>query len=153
MNLNMGKYFLMWEWLSTAQVSQKASWVSIFVDIQKLPGHGLGQLALDGPAWAGVNQMISRGSFHPQPFQESVICLFSPLHLSNFPRVKCIIFSQMQNFLLNEITFYRFSFQQDQLDYSNSIFYSNCDVSILKFFSSEAQLIELVICTVLGLTA
>lgn len=40
---------------------------------------------------SGVKQMISRGSFHPQPFQDSVICLFSPLNLSIFPKAKCII--------------------------------------------------------------
>lgn len=38
-------------------------------DIQKPPGHSLGQLALCVPAWAEkLDQMNSRGPFQPQPF-------------------------------------------------------------------------------------
>lgn len=37
-------------------------------------GHGPGQLALDGPAWAGgLDQKTFRGLFETQPFLVSVV--------------------------------------------------------------------------------
>lgn len=50
------------------EVVQRGGGVSVFGDIQKAPGLGLGQPAVDGRARAGeVDQMISRGSIPPQP--------------------------------------------------------------------------------------
>lgn len=39
---------------------------------QKLPGHGLRQHALSGPAWEELGQITSRGLFQAQPFCDTV---------------------------------------------------------------------------------
>ena len=50
-----------------AQVACGGCVVSILGGIQKLAGHGSGQLAVGGPAWArGLDRMTSRGAFQPQ---------------------------------------------------------------------------------------
>ena len=67
-----------------AQVAQRGCGVSLLGDIQKPSGHGPGQLALGGPAWAGVllDQMTSRGPSQPPPLcNRAVDCIPSvPSH-------------------------------------------------------------------------
>lgn len=47
--------------------------MSYLGDTQKVAGHGPGQTALGGPAWAvGVDQMTSRGPCQSQPVSDSV---------------------------------------------------------------------------------
>lgn len=43
-------------------VAQRGCRASILGDIQKLSGHGSGQVALSDPAWEGLDQMTSRSS-------------------------------------------------------------------------------------------
>jgi len=63
----LGNFFFLWRWLHTATDCSRSCGVSILGDIQKLSGHGPGQLALDGSVWAGVlDQMTSRGPLHLQ---------------------------------------------------------------------------------------
>lgn len=143
MNLNIRKYFSVCGWLSTAQVSQRGCWVSILVDARKLPGQQLGQLSFNGSVWAGVGwnrwspEVLSTLSHSRILWSASSVRWI----FQYFPK-RNVSFSQVQHFLLNGMTFYRFSFQQDQLDYSNFKWNSNCDVSTPTFFNSEVQLIE-----------
>lgn len=52
-----------------AQVAQVGYGVSILGDVQKLPVHGSGQMAVGGPAQSGwLDQVTSRGNFQPQSF-------------------------------------------------------------------------------------
>lgn len=56
-----------------AQLAQRSSNVSLPGDIQKLSGHGPGQLTLGGSAWAGeLDKMTSRGPIPPQLICDSV---------------------------------------------------------------------------------
>lgn len=66
--LNISKHFFYCEgeWAQVAQVGYR---VFMSGDTQKTPGHGPGQSALHGPAWArGLGQMNSKGAFQPQLF-------------------------------------------------------------------------------------
>jgi len=60
----------------------------ILENIQKLSGHGPGQPALGGPACAGgLDHMISRSPFPPQPFCDSMMgtVFFSDVQKNCFP--------------------------------------------------------------------
>jgi len=73
-----GNTFLLWGWPSTATGCQGSCGVSLLGSIQKSCGHGLGQPALSGPAWAGgLDYMTSRGLFLLQPFCDSVWALWT----------------------------------------------------------------------------
>ena len=71
--LNIRKHFCYCEDdQARAQAAQGGCGISTHGDIQKPSGHGPGQLAQGGPAWAeGLDQMTSRGPFQPQPFCDS----------------------------------------------------------------------------------
>ena len=66
-----------WRWLSTGTGCPESLW-SLQGNIQKLSGHGPGQLTLGGPAWAErLDQTTSRDPFQTQPFCDSDLLSFS----------------------------------------------------------------------------
>lgn len=70
--LNIREHFFYWHW-ELAQVIQGGCGVSNLGGIQKPPGHGPGQVALGGPAWAQeLDQITSRGRVQAQLLCESV---------------------------------------------------------------------------------
>lgn len=71
-----------------SQVAQRGCGPSIPANIQKLPGHGPGQLTLSDPTSArGLDKVTFRGPCQPQPSCDSVkadLCL-SSVQLQGLP--------------------------------------------------------------------